>query len=49
MLRDCRGCDAGVGGELDGEEVGGGGGNAECAEGLCYLFPGISQSFRRSL
>ena len=38
MLGDGRGGDVGGGGELDGEEVGGGGGDAEGAEGLGDLF-----------
>ena len=37
MLGDRRRCDVGSGGEFDGEEVGRGGGDAECAEGLCDL------------
>lgn len=43
MLRDGRRCDVGTGGELDGEEVRGGSGDAECAEGLRYLIAGISK------
>ena len=38
MLGDGRGGDVGAGGELDGDEVGGGGGDAEGAEGLGDLF-----------
>ena len=37
MLRDSRRGDARVRGELDGEKVSGSSGDAECAEGLCYL------------
>ena len=38
MVRDGRGGDVRAGGELDGEEGGGGRGDAEGAEGLRYLF-----------
>ncbi len=47
MLGDRRRCDVGSGGEFDGEEVGRGGGDAECAEGLCDLLTGISDWYVR--
>lgn len=49
MLGDGRRCDVGTGGELDGEEIRGGSGDAECAEGLRYLIAGISKPASRSV